>query len=107
LDGTARALAKLITCVQTYRGPAQGPAPQTREAENTQPAADPAPAKAKANDAKRAAQRLEATEIATNIAADAGLDGFRIVNDPEERKKAGNPDALWLAGDIVGSANIV
>ena len=92
LDGTARALNKLVTCVQAFATPATN---------------DKSIAAASESKSDRVAQRLEATEIVTNIAADAALQGFRIVNDAADREKLDNPDVIWLADGLVGTANML
>jgi hypothetical protein len=122
LEGSAKALSTLINCVDAYTAVAQAPAeaaaekqsghkqPSQAQPKNKQSevaSSAPAQTETKATDPTRTAQRLEATEIATNIAADAGLQGFRVINDQEQRKKAGNPDVLWVAGSLIGSANII
>jgi hypothetical protein len=123
LEGSAKALSTLLSCVDAYTVVAKAPAeppgaeqnvgktppaqPKTKESQAASTAPAPAEAEKTSSDPTRAAQRLEATEIATNIAADAGLQGFRVINDQEQRKKAGNPDVLWVAGALIGSANIL
>ncbi len=90
LDGTARALAKLVTCVEVY----------STGQENESPATPP-------ESVERWAQRVEAMEIATNIASTAGMEDFQIIGDDELRAQMNNPDVLWAAEGFVGVANVV
>jgi hypothetical protein len=115
LDGTQRALTKLLECVEKYRQPKTKVAGSDKPEETivTAPgaavavAATPNTAAVPAASADRSVFRLEATEFAANIASAAGLTGFRIISDAETRKQFGDPDALWEAGDLLGVANIL
>jgi hypothetical protein len=111
LDGTQRALTKLLECVEKYRQPKTKVAGSDKPGTvATAPAAtvpDGADTAVSAAPADRSAFRLEATEFAANIASAAGLTGFRLISDAETRKQFGDPDALWEAGDLLGVANIL
>jgi hypothetical protein len=112
LDGTQRALTKLLECVEKYRQPktkvAGSDKPETVTTAAAPAGVVPTPgADVPPASGDRLALRLEATEFAANIASAAGIDGFQIISDAETRKKFGDPDTLWEAGELLGVANIL
>jgi hypothetical protein len=103
LSGTSRALAELQDCVATNRTYVAA-APEAASPAGSNAGSAPGPGDRQAGD--RMAQRLEATELVTNILTGAGIGSFQLIGDDEGREYFNNPDALWSTDYLIGSTMV-
>lgn len=97
LDGTARGLTAVLNCTHRYVAAAT-PSLDSNPfiASSGQPGAT-----------GRASLRAEATTFAANLLSQAGVSGFRIMQENETPKEWANFDVVWTAPAVIGMVDII
>lgn len=109
LTGTSILMPSLVSCVKTINvgGLAAAGDFTVRPIQSSPPQMGPTTSHAPVakNEERKEDHSAEATVIAANLLSQAGISGFRLVTISE--LPSIKADAAWVAGDVVGTINVL